>query len=407
MPRKKLTAAFVDSVKPVGRQVDFFDAHLPGFSLRVNALGKKTWCVSYRYSGKSTRYTFGQYPIMPLAEARERAADALREVAHGGNPADKKKTDREADTFDYMASEYLERHAKVKKKSWREDERIINRDLLPAFRGMKAKDITRREVRSLLDRKATTAPIMANRVRATLRKMFNWAVQNEIVEANPVALVPLPAKDRQRDRVLTEDEIKALWKALDAEGTTSKTHWKRQKLSAGSLKLRLLTAQRGGEVTNMEWSEIDGDWWTIPGAKTKNGLAHRVPLSPLAMKIIGEMEIVAEGPSKKNRPPSPYVFPSPSEDSPMGHPGKAIERLRAASGVNFRGHDLRRTAASMMTGMGVPRLTVSKILNHVEPGVTAVYDRHSYDNEKRAALEAWARRLTLMVSDLKEVKTEA
>lgn len=91
----------------------------------------------------------------------------------------------------------------------------------------------------------------------------------------------------------------------------------------------------------------------------------------------------------------------------MANPGKAIQRIQAASGVDFRGHDLRRTAASMMTSVGIPRLTVSKILNHVEPGVTAVYDRHSYDNEKRAALETWARKLTLMVSDLKEVKTEA
>ena len=407
MPKKKLTAAFVATVKSNGARIDYFDTYTPGFCLRVTANNKKTWCLFYRFSGNLTRYTFGQFPVMTLAEARQFAVDALREVAHGGNPADKKKANRQADTFDSMAAEYLERHAMAKKKSWREDERIINHDLLPAFGGMKAKDVTRRDVRALLERKAKTAPIMANRIRATLCKMYNWAIVNEIIDTNPVLLVPMPAKEHQRDRVLTEDEIKALWKALDVEGTTSKAHWKRQKLSAGSLKLRLLTAQRGGEVTNMEWSEIDGDWWTIPGSKTKNGLAHRVPLSPLAMKVIREMEIVAAGPSRNNRPPLPYVFPSPSGDSPMGHPGKAIERLRAASGVNFRGHDLRRTAASMMTGMGIPRLTVSKILNHAEPGVTAVYDRHSYDNEKRAALEAWARRLTLLVSDLKEVKTEA
>jgi integrase len=407
MPKKNLTAAFVEKVKATGNQTDYFDTSLPGFSLRVNAKGKKTWCLSYRFSGKWTRYTFGQFPIMMLAEAREFAADSLREVAHGTNPGDKKKEERQADTFDYLASEYIERHAKVKKKSWHEDQRIIDTDLMPIFGGIKAKDLTRRDVRAFLDRKAKTAPIMANRIRATLRKMYNWGIINEIVEDNPVLLVPLPAKDRQRDRILTEDEIKKVWQALNKEGDGLKSHRKRQRITAGSLKLRLITAQRGGEVMGMEWSEIDGEWWTIPGTKTKNGLAHRVPLTPLALRILDEIKKEVEGTGGKKKPLSQFVFPGPSGKAPMANPQKALERIQTATGIHFRGHDLRRTAASLMTGMGTSRLTVSKILNHVEPGVTAVYDRHSYDKEKREALEAWSRQLTIMVSDLKEVRTEA
>lgn len=301
----------------------------------------------------------------------------------------------------------MERHAKPKKKSWQEDERIINTYLLPIFKGIRAKTITRKDVRGLLDRKATEAPIMANRIRATLRKIFNWGILNEIVEINPVRLVPAPAKDRRRDRILTEDEIKKVWKALDKESECIKSHRKRRLLTAGSLKLRLITAQRGGEVMSMEWSEIDGSWWTIPGSKSKNGLTHRVPLPPLALKIIEDMRNLVIGEGKKKRPLPAYVFPSPKGDAPLANPQKALERIQTATGIQFRGHDLRRTAASMMTGMGIPCLTVSKILNHVEPGVTAVYDRHGYDKEKREALEAWSKRLTLMVSDLKEVKTEA
>lgn len=408
MPKKKLNAAFVESVKPTGKQqTDYFDKLVPGFSLRVNANGKKTWCVSYRFGGKWTRYTFGAFPIMLLQEAREKAKDALREAAKGINPAGKKKEERNADTFDYLASEYLERHAKRKKKSWHEDERIINHDLLPAFGGMKAKDITRRDVRALLDKKVAAAPIMANRIRAVLRKMYNWGISEEIVENNPVFLVPMPAKPVQRERILSEDELKAVWKALDKEGEKNKSHRKRQKITAGSLKLRLLTAQRGGEVMSMEWSEIDGDWWTIPGNKTKNGLTHRVPLTPMALRILEEMKALVIGTGKKQRPLSQFVFPGPSGKAPMANPQKALERIQETTGIHFRGHDLRRTAASMMTGMGIPRLTVQKILNHVEPGVTAVYDRHSYDKEKREALEAWNKRLMLMVSDLKEVKSEA
>jgi integrase len=407
MPSINLTAVFVEKVKPQGKRTDYFDFSLPGFSLRLTEKGVKTWCVSYRFVGKWTRYTFATFPIIKLAEARQMAADALHDVAHGINPATKKKVERNSETFDYLAKEYLERHAKPNKKSWEEDERIINRDLLPVFGGTRAKDITRRDVRTLLDRKAITAPIMANRIRATLRKMFNWAILNEIVETNPVHLVPLPAKDRRRDRILSEDEIKAVWNALDKEVSQTRiSHRKRQAITAASLKLRLITAQRGGEVMSMEWSEIDDDWWTIPGGKTKNGLTHRVPLTPFALRVLEEMRTLAEETGNKKRPLSQYVFPSPKTYAPMANPQKALERIHAATGIQFRGHDLRRTAASMMTGMGIPRLTVSKILNHVEPGVTAVYDRHSYDKEKRQALAEWSKRLSLIVSYLREVKSE-
>ena len=121
---------------------------------------------------------------------------------------------------------------------------------------------------------------MANRIRAALRKIFNWGITAEIIDANPVFLVPAPGKERQRDRVLTEEEIKKIWNALDADRTNGDALHRREKfLSAAISKLRLLTAQRGAEVMDMEWSEIDGDWWTIPGEKTKNGPAHRVPLT--------------------------------------------------------------------------------------------------------------------------------
>jgi len=116
---------------------------------------------------------------------------------------------------------------------------------------------------------------------------------------------------------------------------------------------------------------------------------------------------LTEGEGKKKRTLGRFIFPSPKGDSPIANPQKALERIQAATGITFRGHDLRRTAASMMTGVGIPRLTVSKILNHVEPGATVVYDRHSYDKEKREALDEWSKRLMLLVSDLTEVKAEA
>ena len=141
------------------------------------------------------------------------------------------------------------------------------------------------------------------------------------------------------------------------------------------------------------WAELDlgSAWWTIPAERSKNGLAHRVPLSPQAVRILK--------PWRETTDDSQWVFPSSRQKGPhIAHAQKAIERIVRASGVQFRGHDLRRTAASLMVGAGVPRLVVSKILNHVETGVTAVYDRHGYDLEKRAALDVWGQRLDQIVS---------
>ena len=401
MPTVNLTALFVEKVKSTGKQEDYFDDSLPGFSLRVNANGKKTWCVSYRYSGKWTRYTFGAFPVTKLAEARETARDALHDVAHGINPATKKKEDRDADTFRYFAHEYLERHAKPKKKSWQGDDWIINKYLNPEFGGTRAKDIMRRDIRALLERIAPEAPIMANRVKALLNKMFNWGVLNEIVSVNPAYLVPTPGKEHQRDHVLSEDEIKHLWSALDQLRNGEQRTRKYRILTGTTLKLRLLTAQRGGELQSMEWPELDLEtgWWTIPGSKTKNGLTHRVFLTAQSLRVIDEARKICAGSS------SQYVFPGP-RGGHIENVQKAIQKIRVATGISFTGHDLRRTAATQMTSMGIPRFTVQKILNHVEPGVTKIYDRYSYDAEKREALEAWSKRLMLMVSDLKEVKSE-
>jgi integrase len=400
MPTANLTAAFVAKIKPTGKQEDYFDESLAGFCLRVNPKGKKTWCVYYRFGGIKTRYTFGSYPVILLAEARQTAKDALHDVAHGINPATKKKAERHADTFDYLAKEYLERYSKPNKRSWQEDERLIEKEFLPAFGGMRAKDITRRDVRALLERKAASAPVGANRMRAILHRMFNWAITAEIVEANPVFKTERPTKEKARDRVLTEAEIKTVWKTLDNMPCGDKIHRKYRSLSALTLKMELITAQRNGEVMGMAWSEITGDWWTIPGERTKNGLAHRVPLSKPALKIIEEARQLCAG------KPSQYVFPGP-RGGHMSNIQKAIKRIREATGIQFGSHDLRRTAATQMTSNGIPRLTVKRILNHIEKDVTGIYDRYSYDAEKREALDAWGKRLMLMVSELRAIMTDA
>jgi integrase len=384
--RLRFTARSIEAIKPPPcGQKDYWDANLPGFGVRVSAAGRKSWVVMYRSGGIKRRLTLGTYPAISLAAAREQAADALRAVAHGGDPATSKKSAREADTFAELSEEYLEGHAKPKKRTWKKDELVIRKDLAPRFGRLKATDVKRRDVIKLLDEiRERGAPIQANRTLEILRKMYNWAISREIVEHNPCHGIERPSPEHRRERVLTDSEIKAVWQSLGYETPRM----------AGMFKLRLLTAQRGGEVSRLRWQDIDidGGWWTIPPEFSKNGLAHRVPLSTSALEIIeGMREASGDG---------QWVFPSRTRTGPCTVIWKSVDRIRMHSGVDFVPHDLRRTAASRMTGdLRINRLVVSKILNHAEPGVTATYDRHSYDKEKRLALDAWAARLEEIIEN--------
>ena len=384
MPKTNLTARTLEALKPLARgQVDYWDASLPGFGVRVSPGGRKAWVLMYRIGSRKRRLTLGTYPPMMLADARDEAKAALLTVQKGSDPAAEKFEWRKAQTFAQLAELYLEKHAKPNKKSWRLDEKALWRDVIPRLGNRRAREITRRDIRDLLDDiKARGSPIQANRTFEIMRKLFNWAIAEDYLPDSPCQKISKPAKENRRDRVLKEDEIRAVWQAMEAE----------QPLVAALFKLRLLTAQRGGEVASMRWEDIDfpTSWWTIPGERTKNGLSHRVPLSPLALEILDRL--------KTERLEPPWIFPSPKPGRHLEHMVQATRRIRNRSGVEFVPHDLRRTAASYMTGMGMPRLTVKKILNHVESDVTATYDRHSYDQEKRQALEAWGQRLEEIVS---------
>jgi integrase len=381
MPVVTFTARFVESLAPPSSgQCDYWDRALPGFGLRLSFGGRKAWVVRYRTSSRLRRLTLGPYPTIGLADARDRARTALLQAASGQDPAAVKRATRNAETFGDLAVEYLARHAKVKKRTWREDERTLKVELLPSWKHTPLKELKRRDIRELIQRIAERpAPIMANRTLAIVRKMLNFAIESDWLEANPAALIPKPGVERARDRVLTSDELRAFWAATDQESTVIRA-W---------LRLRLLTAQRGGEVIQMRWSDVDLEdkWWTIPAGLAKNKLAHRVPLSPPALAILRELR-------SKAGPNDAWVCSPSGLDTPAIHNAKkAVARMRRRLGFDFRGHDLRRTAASLMTSSGTPRLVVGKILNHVETGVTAVYDRHSYDKEKREALDAWAKQL--------------
>jgi len=391
----KFTDKKVLNLKPKSERYELWEGG-NGLGIRISPKGRKSWVFMYRFEGKARRMTLGTYPDMSVARAHKAHGNALELLEHNKDPGtlrvSENKQERTASTIKDLADEYIEKWAKPHKRSWKEDERMLNKDVVSAWGQRKVKNITRRDIIKLLDKVVDRgSPVTANRVLALVRKMFNFAIERDIIQTSPCVMVRAPGKETSVDRVLTEDEIKIFWKKLySANMSTS---------SKLGLKLLLLTAQRRGEVATAEKKDFDleSGWWTIPAEKAKNGLAQRVPLSPQAINIIQRAEQISGE--------SPYLFPSPRGKKSMTATAltRAVSRNSENLGIDrFTPHDLRRTAASMMASSGVDRLVISKILNHVESNITAVYDRHSYDLEKQKALNSWGRKLITVLRDSKK-----
>jgi len=387
----KFTDRQIQNLKPRDQRYEVFEDR--GFGVRVGPTGRKTFIYLYRMPGeiKKRRLTLGNYPALSLAEAHRLYAEAREMVARSIDPGAKaiseKEEERKAPTLAVLAAEYLEKWAKPRKRSWKTDKRILEKDILPEWGQRKARDITRRDVIRILDNIVDRgAPIGANRTLAVIRKMFNFAVARDVVPASPCVAVQAPAPENRRDRVLSTEEIKGFWQGLEKTRITEGIRI--------ALKLQLLTAQRKGEVISAAWADIDfGEgWWTIPAEKAKNGLPHRVPLSAMVLDLLQAAKPLAGD--------SPWVFPSPR--GPRHITGPAVDHalrlaLKTLGMDHFTPHDLRRSVATHLTAGGTSRLVVQKILNHVESGVIAVYDRASYDREKIQALNSWDLKLKAII----------
>jgi integrase len=231
------------------------------------------------------------------------------------------------------------------------------------------------------------APIAANRVLAAVRKLLNWAVARDILQSSPCAGVKPPAAERARDRVLSDDELRLVWQAADKMGGTF----------GPLVKLLALTGQRRDEVAGLRHGELDLDarLWTLPPARTKNNQPHEVPLSAAALAVLESVPRVAG---------SPFVFTTNGGASPASGYSKGKRRLDALLPPDmppWRLHDLRRTCASGMARLGINLPVIEKVLNHSSgsfAGIVGVYQKHSFADEKCAALEAWGRHVESLVS---------
>jgi integrase len=374
--------------KFVPRDTRFEVSDSKGLYVRVTPNGTKSWVFRYQYNGIPRRMTLGNYPGIALADARTKHGEAMQELQRGIDPGlkarEQKAKMKAAPTFQDLLDEFwtLELSGQP---SGAVRKRLVEKDVLTYWGKRKVTSITRRDAVLLLDRVRQRAPVGANRLQGLLVRMFNFASERGICEHSPLTGMRR-GKEKARARVLTDEEIKLLWEALDLEQKDIDI-FRPTKLA---LKMILLTGQRPGEVSNMKWEDIDSEWWTLPAATTKTREENRVPVLPMMQGILDEARIYSWN--------TPHVFASSHN---QGKPltvralSNAIRRHRTEIGItdHFTPHDLRRTLRTRLAELGVSDIVAERLLGHKLQGVLGIYNRHAYEDEKRQALTLWERKL--------------
>ncbi|MBU3922021.1 site-specific integrase [Hyphomonas sp.] len=380
---RRLTAAEIDAAKPRAQRYEISDGRSP-LRLVVFPTGAKSWAVRYRVSGRQRKLTLGKYPAITLKDARLAASDTVSKAAQGIDLAGQKQRAKidQAETVRALAARYIENWQKPRNRTWKAAEHSLNQALVRPLGPYLIRDVTRRDLIRVLEGKH-------RRTMACVQKFFRWTVEQGVLAASPADGIRCAAPINSRDRVLSDQEIRAFFAVLHELGDP----W------ASMFELLILTGQRRGEVAGAVWSEIDLQEraWTLPKERVKNSRSHHVPLSRRAHEIVSTL-------SSKGK--SNFLFPAD-----RGGIGTAsgftrikrrldalmLEHLRKSSQLaelpNWTIHDLRRTAATGMAREGVPPHVVEAVLNHSSgriSGVAAIYNRFDYGKEKRAALEMWS-----------------
>ena len=375
-----------------------YDDQVKGLQYRHWAGGKRSFYFVYRIGTIQRRPKIGEYPLMSLAVAREKAAEMRLKVQAGIDPTIIKQERIAAKSFRDLAHDYIELFAKVNKKTWRKDEQMINRDLLPAFKNTLLIDIKRADIATVIDTVRKRSPIVANRTFEVTRKMFNWAVERGLIEVSPCYLLKKPAPEIKRDRVLSDKEIKAFWQWTESDGFAVASN-NLGDTTKYIFQLLLLTAQRPGEVCQISKNQIDFDTrvWTIPKHVHKSGNVHLVPLSDEVMTILNRVDQINSRSVRRSEQPEYFISPrNGGSVLPNTLNNKTRTRGDLLDIPHWTPHDLRRTAATNISGRVLEgdqrskRFIVARVLGHTDSEVTGVYDRYEYLEEKKTALQGWA-----------------
>lgn len=352
-----------------------WDDALTGLGVRVYPSGKKAFVLSYRAAGRKRLMALGKFGVLTVEQARDLARRRLADVIEGKDPAAERRKAAQGSTVRDLCAAYLERHAKVHKKSWRADERRIRQYLQPRWGALRVESVSRSDAAALHARIGERAPYEANRVLELVRKMFNLAPQWGFLEEG----APNPArgirrfKEEKRDRWVRPEELPRLAQAIDAEADpyVRAAFW-----------LYLTTGVRRGELLAGRWADVDWDRRELHIPETKAGRPHYVPLSEAALAVLRGLPRI-DG--------NPFILPGRKPDAALVNVSKPWGRIRRKAGVeDVRLHDLRRTVGSWLAQSGNSLHLIGRVLNHSNQSTTAVYARFAQDHV-REALEAHGR----------------
>ncbi len=381
--RAKLTPAFcMKAVAQEGAERSvYWDVDMPGFGLVVTASGHRSFVVQYRSGGQSRRMKIAG--VLGLAGARKHAKSLLGDVARNRDPLQerRKAAARTEDTFQKIAENYLAREGRGLRTA-EQRRATLARLVYGQFGSRHIDDIRRSHVVKLLDKiEDENGPVMADRTLAVIAKIMNWHASRSDEFRSPIVrgMARTKSKDRARTRILTDDELRALWKAADAMPGPF----------GAFVQFLLLTAARRAEAAEMRHKEIDGTDWILPEARNKVKVDLVRPLSPAAQDVLAKLPRIGK---------AGYIFTSFGR-SGLGGFTVFKRKLDAAAGVTgWTLHDLRRTARSLMSRAGIPSDHAERCLGHVIGGVRGVYDRHEFHAEKKRAYEALAAQIERIVN---------
>ena len=401
MAKRILTVPEIKSWKP--KEKPYIMLAGDGFGVKVLPSGSKKFILRYRPKNtKSRRHiTIGTFPRMSLKEAGSRAIKLKELIENGQDPITLREHNLSSPTLKQLTDDFIVRHSKPNNKTWKEDLRRLNKHLLTrTYKNIKAQDIKRSNLKRLLDNIArNNGKVEANRTFAVISKMFKWAVENEILEHTPCYGMTKPGgKETSKDRYLDENELAYFLKSLNNPAVNDSTR--------RALTLILFTGARPGEVCGMHRSEIHGEWWILPGERTKNGLEHKIYLTPTASELIPKNTgyIFENNATKKPITPrslSEYLlrrFTPKKESKHTPKDTKSHTAPRMLKMRKFTPHDLRRTCGTHIRSLGFSEEVVKNVLNHTNQSITAVYNRYSYDKERQQAMMAWSNRINQILT---------
>lgn len=379
MTKKRFTDKWIQSkaIVPETGRAEYSDGLCPGLHLRVTYQGRRTFSAMFRVNGRLMRHTIGPYPVVTLGNARAAALEIARQAQAGVDSREHRKRESSTLTYVELVDSYVEKHLKPSARSWKNVRASLRQERLHHLFRRRVVDIGKRDIMQVMDQAIVDGVPQAavNQLRY-LKMLFNWALGRDLVDRNPCEGIKPPGRVRERDRVLSDQEIGAIWRATNELPTPY----------AQMYRMFFLTGQRRSEVAEMSWSEVVGDLWTIPRERVKKDRAHAVPLTATAMQVLRTLDRHGD---------DAFVFTTTAGQRPSSNFHKTKQLLDDLSGTSgWTIHDIRRTVRSKLAELGVPEVVARKVTNHEAGKIDRIYNRHEYLKEKREALAKWEANLT-------------